>query len=155
MKHVTPYIFAGMLAFGYPAIAETPHSNHPDAGTNNLSSSSRSGINSETRRWESEKKYWQDSYKSRPYYREGDEYTRYEPAYRYGLQTYNGHAGKSFDELDSAELQKGWDSARGSSDMTWDEAKDAVRDSYEHPRSNDSAARSRTSSTADGETTSY
>src|SRR6185295_15488728 len=42
--------------------------------------------------------YWRQNYSSRPYIDKGADYEAYRPAYRYGWESYDRHAGKSFDE---------------------------------------------------------
>jgi hypothetical protein len=152
MKHsFTPYIFAGMLAFAYPAVAETG-SSHPDATTTGMSSGNNKGVNSETRNWDAHKKYWQENYSSRPYYEQGQNYSTYEPAYRYGVDAYNRNPGKSYDELDANELRTGWDDARGNSTLDWNDAQDATRDAYERMGNTSSRNMSGTTGTATGTT---
>lgn len=80
--------------------------------------------------WEVEKKYWQENYSSRPYSRDMD-YTSYEPAYRYGIETYNRNPGKKYDELSDADLRAGWERFKDKSSLTWERAKEAVRDAYD------------------------
>jgi hypothetical protein len=47
-----------------------------------------------------EKEYWENAYKTRPYYKSGKSFDYYEPAYRYGWEnaTKPEFATKSFDE---------------------------------------------------------
>ena len=74
--------------------------------------------------------YWRDNYKHRAYFDSLTSYDSYAPAYRYGIEAYSTYVGRNFDEIES-QLAKEWDSARGTSRLTWDTAKLAARDAYE------------------------
>lgn len=73
--------------------------------------------------------YWNENYTSRPYVRAGADYNDYGPAYRYGTDAYARQPGRSFEDSE-AELQRGWDKARGTSTLDWDHAKNASRDAW-------------------------
>lgn len=72
--------------------------------------------------------YWRDNYSSRPY-ASGASYDEYEPAYRYGLDSYSKYPNRSFDELEP-ELGRDWPNARGRSSLEWERAKHATRDAW-------------------------
>jgi uncharacterized protein (TIGR02271 family) len=74
--------------------------------------------------------YWRNNYKSRAYVDKSADYSTYQPAYRYGWESHNRYADKSFD-LAEPELRTGWDKARGTSSLTWDKARNAVRDAFD------------------------
>jgi hypothetical protein len=74
--------------------------------------------------------YWRDNYSSRPYVGSGESYDDYGPAYRYGVDGYGQYKGRTFDDVES-ELSRDWQRARGSSKLTWDNAKHATRDSWQ------------------------
>ena len=76
-----------------------------------------------------ENTFWQANYTSRPYYQPGETYELYEPAYRYGWESFSGHQGQTFDEVEP-ELSRGWENAKRGSKLTWDRAKAAVRDAW-------------------------
>ena len=76
-----------------------------------------------------EDEYWKDNYSSRPY-ATGGSYDDYGPAYRYGVDGYGQYKGRKFDDVES-ELSRDWQRARGSSNLTWDKAKHATRDSWQ------------------------
>lgn len=80
--------------------------------------------------WDTESTYWEDNYLSRPYYQQGTSYSNYEPAYEYGVNSYNKYNGKPFETLNNSELQSGWNDIRGESTLDWNHARDAMRDSY-------------------------
>lgn len=79
---------------------------------------------------QAEDTYWESNYSSRPYVDKGASYTQYRPAYRYGVTAATKTEGKSFEEAE-ADLRRGWGHSHGKSNLTWDHAKDAVRDAYD------------------------
>ena len=98
-----------------------------------------------------EHNHWRKIYKDEPYgpdhgnarkYDDDDqEYNeRYGPAYQYGWESYGrehearGGKPRSFDDID-ADLGRDWDKHRGENDLTWDQARDATRASYERTHS--------------------
>lgn len=76
-----------------------------------------------------EEAYWRQNYVNRPYVTEGTSFTEYKPAYRYGVDAHSRHPGKTFDEAE-AELGQDWDRFKGTSSLTWDQAKLAARDAW-------------------------
>lgn len=80
--------------------------------------------------WNTENTYWRSNYPSRPYYNKSRNYSVYEPAYRYGVDLYNKNTDKSYEDLNQAQLRTDWEQMRGKSTLTWEQAQDAVRDSY-------------------------
>jgi len=74
--------------------------------------------------------YWRDNHKNQAYFNSTTSYDNYAPAYRYGIEAYSTYVGRKFDEIEP-QLAKEWDSARGTSRLTWDTAKLATRDAYE------------------------
>jgi hypothetical protein len=79
--------------------------------------------------WDAENRYWRNNFSSRPYAK-GKDYSAYEPAYRYGLETYNQNPGMRFEDIDQSRLRTGWNQARGTSTLGWDDARLATRDAY-------------------------
>ena len=77
-----------------------------------------------------ENTYWRESYSSRPYVSPGASFDQYEPAYGYGVSSYGAHSGRPFDEVES-DLERGWDNAKGTSNLAWGNAKGAVRDAWD------------------------
>lgn len=73
--------------------------------------------------------YWRENYSSRPYVSAGQPYEDYEPAYRYGAESYSRYAGRAFDEVEP-ELSRDWTTARGKSSLEWERAKHATRDAW-------------------------
>ena len=78
-----------------------------------------------------ETKFWRETYSSRPYANAGFSYDEYAPAYRYGWESFNtrGKQGGTFESVE-ADLNRGWDQAKGTSRLAWDRAKDASRDAW-------------------------
>ena len=73
--------------------------------------------------------YWRDNFATRSYYVSGEPYELYQPAYRYGWETYPKYVGRKFEDVES-ELETGWEKAKGTSSLTWDRAKNATRDAW-------------------------
>lgn len=75
--------------------------------------------------------YWRESYSSRPYANAVLGYEEYAPAYRYGWESFGrrGGEGQSFESVE-ADLNRGWDQAKGSSRLAWDKAREASRDAW-------------------------
>jgi hypothetical protein len=76
-----------------------------------------------------EDKYWEANYSSSPYVTRGTDYKAYQPAYRYGWESFQRYPGRKFNEIES-DLQRGWDQHRGDSSQTWEQAKAATRDAW-------------------------
>lgn len=77
-----------------------------------------------------EEAYWRDAYTKRPYVTPDYTYDDYGPAYRYGIDAYTQYPSRTFDEAES-DLMRDWEGARGRSRLTWDQAKNATRDSWQ------------------------
>jgi hypothetical protein len=73
--------------------------------------------------------YWRDNYRERPYVAADREYEYYQPAYRFGWESFSQYGQRTFDELDE-NLAREWDQRRGASLQTWNEARDAARDAW-------------------------
>ncbi|MBK7903303.1 MAG: hypothetical protein IPJ97_10455 [Proteobacteria bacterium] len=78
-----------------------------------------------------EEAYWRENYESRPYVTGGTAFNEYRTAYRYGIDAYAMHEGRSFEQAEP-ELVSGWDLAKGLSSLTWDDARHATRDAWQH-----------------------
>jgi uncharacterized protein YcfJ len=75
--------------------------------------------------------HFQQNYTSAPYYKAGTEWQDYEPAYKYGYDTYGQYQGKRFEEVES-NLERDWNNTRANSRLEWNDAKGAVRDGWHH-----------------------
>lgn len=73
--------------------------------------------------------YFEKNYKNTPYYVSGSEWRDYEPAYKYGYDTYGQYRGRNFQDVES-ELERNWESTKANSRLAWSEAKGAVRDGW-------------------------
>jgi hypothetical protein len=80
-----------------------------------------------------ELEYWRGAYRSRPYYRDHYDFEDYEPAYRLGMEEWDG---TTWDEVEPQMKRKWedlsrWESEGGSPTMSWDEAREAAREAME------------------------
>jgi hypothetical protein len=73
--------------------------------------------------------FWRECYANRSYIITGLPYDEYAPAYEYGWVSQALYEDKSFDHAEST-LQRDWDKVKGSSKLHWDQARHAVRDSW-------------------------
>lgn len=74
--------------------------------------------------------YWRDRYRTRPYYKEGDEYAKYRDAYVFGYTARLRHQDKQWDDV-VAQLQRDWERVKADARMTWAEAQAAIRDAWD------------------------
>lgn len=79
--------------------------------------------------------YWKENYKTRPYYKNGLDYSHYQPAYRYGWEsaTRPEYTGRHFDDVEP-NLRSNWNSYRGTSKSEWDDVRMASRDAFDRAR---------------------
>jgi hypothetical protein len=104
---------------------------------------SAQGETSGTRRgidWSAHDAYWRDNYGGRGYAQADRTYEYYQPAYKYGHESAFFYGDRAWDQEVEDDLARGWEQARGDSDCTWAEVKDAVRDAYERTREEGRAA---------------
>jgi hypothetical protein len=73
--------------------------------------------------------YWRENFSSRPYVKSHSSFDDYGPAYRYGEASFGRSKGRSFDDAE-ADLEQGWQRAKGASNLSWENAKDASRDAW-------------------------
>ncbi len=78
----------------------------------------------------SEAAYWRENFQSRSYANSADTFDDYGPAYGYGVSSYSKYPGRSFDDVES-DLSRGWNGAKGNSNLVWDKARGATRDAWE------------------------
>lgn len=88
--------------------------------------------------WNTEERWWQENYTSRPYASEGRSFEELRPGYRYGYESARHHRGRNWNEVET-ELRAGWDryEHRGESRSTWDQIKDSVRDAWDRVTGDD------------------
>ncbi len=75
--------------------------------------------------------HFESNYRNAPYYQAGNEWKDYQPAYKYGYDTYGQYQGQRFEDVES-NLERNWDSSRSDSRLAWNDAKGAVRDGWHH-----------------------
>lgn len=78
---------------------------------------------------EEESNYWRDNYSTRQYAKADRSYDHYEPAYRYGWESYQQHNAKPFPEVEP-HLERDWNARRGNSDLDWQDARPATHDAW-------------------------
>jgi hypothetical protein len=71
-----------------------------------------------------------DNFSSRPYVRKGDTFEKYQPAYQYGGLAESRYGTEKFERIEP-ELEREWHTCADKPAMTWPQARDAVKDSYE------------------------
>ncbi|MEO8362467.1 MAG: hypothetical protein ABI672_20745, partial [Vicinamibacteria bacterium] len=59
----------------------------------------------------------------------GTDYKTYQPAYKYGWESYPKYAGKKFNDVEP-QLSRDWERNRAGSSLTWDKAKQATSDAW-------------------------
>lgn len=74
--------------------------------------------------------YWHDNYSGREYVNQGDTYDDYGPAYRFGVDSFGRSEGRTFEQSEAG-LERDWNSNKGASNLTWDRARHASRDSWQ------------------------
>lgn len=83
------------------------------------------------RTYEATDRHYSEQYQKADYYKGDYDFDNdYRPAYRYGTQARTTHVGREWDDRLEADLERGWDKAKGTSRMAWSEAKHAVRDAW-------------------------
>ncbi|HEY9445715.1 MAG TPA: hypothetical protein VIQ62_01460 [Burkholderiales bacterium] len=75
---------------------------------------------------DAEDAYWRENYTREPYYQQGYTYEFYVIAYRVGYEGRSRYGNKRFDEAEP-ELRAEYERNRGSSPLTWDQSRDAVK----------------------------
>ncbi|MFS8136528.1 MAG: hypothetical protein ACMG50_00215 [Thermomonas sp.] len=76
--------------------------------------------------------YWRSEYSNRPYVNADYNYdSDYAPAYAYGTSVRSQYAGRSWDDSLESDVRAGWENAKDKSRLTWEQAKDAVRDAFD------------------------
>ena len=76
--------------------------------------------------------YWRSEYSNRPYVNADYNYdSDYAPAYAYGTSVRSQYAGRSWDPSLESDIRSGWEKAKDKSRLTWEQAKDAVRDAFD------------------------
>lgn len=76
-------------------------------------------------------RHFEGQYREAPYYSAGREWNDYEPAYKYGYDTYGQYRGQRFEDVEN-DLERNWDATKANSRLAWTEARGAVRDGWHH-----------------------
>lgn len=84
--------------------------------------------------WGDQDLYWRDNYGGRPYTQADRPYKYYQPAYKYGHEAAFTYGGRAWDDEIDHDLERGWEQARGESNCSWGEVREAVRDAYDRTR---------------------
>jgi hypothetical protein len=75
--------------------------------------------------------HFQQIFHTMPYYVDGTDWHDYAPAYRYGLESFEQHRGRTLAEVES-QLQGGWEAAaRFGSQLQWQQARPAVQHAWQ------------------------
>ena len=75
--------------------------------------------------------HFQQIFHTMPYYVEGTDWHDYAPAYRYGLESFAQHRGRTLAEVET-QLQGGWEAAaRFGSRLQWQQARPAVQHAWQ------------------------
>lgn len=81
--------------------------------------------------WKAEDDYWRTNFANRPYVGSDRQYDAWQPAYRYGYESYHRYQGKRWEDVEP-NLRSGWETYEHRRDTrsTWEQVKDAVRDAW-------------------------
>jgi hypothetical protein len=82
------------------------------------------------REHDDEDAYWRENYRSSSYVDPGREYEYYQPAYRFGWESFSQYGRRSFEEVDET-LQLEWERRRPPECPPWPEARAAARDAWD------------------------
>lgn len=80
-----------------------------------------------------ESAYWSENFSTREYVQKGSSFDDYGPAYGLGVNARGRYPGREFDDVES-ELSNDWATSRGTSSLSWERAKHAVRDAWNRLR---------------------
>ena len=75
--------------------------------------------------------HFKNTYRDTAYYASGRDWNDYEPAYKYGYDTYSQYRGQRFEDVEP-DLERNWNATRANSRLEWNDARGAVRDGWHH-----------------------
>jgi hypothetical protein len=75
--------------------------------------------------------YWRTEYAARPYYDRNYKYEDYAPAYEYGSNLRASSGALAWDDSLESQARSDWENVKAKSSLTWEKAKDAVRDAFD------------------------
>lgn len=79
-----------------------------------------------------EAEYWRAEHANRPYVDKQYSYDNdYAPAYAYGNTVRSEYGDRRWDDSLEADVREGWEKAKDTSSLKWEQAKDAVRDAFD------------------------
>ncbi len=79
-----------------------------------------------------ETEYWRGEYQNRPYTDRQYNYdSDYAPAYEYGNSVRAQYGDRRWDDSLENDVRQGWENAKAKSKLSWEQAKDAVRDAFD------------------------
>ena len=73
--------------------------------------------------------FWRENFKTRPYVLVVDTYEVYQPAYRFGWESWVNYPDRTFDEMEP-ELERIWETTPYAADLAWEKARQASRDAW-------------------------
>lgn len=73
-----------------------------------------------------EEKFWRDNYEREPYYMKNRDFIDYAPAFRAGYEGRRRYAGLRFEDAEN-QLRSDYERFRGTSLLTWDNARSAAQ----------------------------
>jgi len=82
------------------------------------------------RTYEATDRYHREQFASKDRDPRFDYDTDYQPAYRYGTRARSNNASGEWNDSVENDLERGWDTAKGTSRMGWNEAKGSVKDAW-------------------------
>lgn len=82
------------------------------------------------RTYESTDRHFQERFNQADYYKSDYGFDDYKPAYRYGTRARSQSTSGQWDANTESELERGWESAKGTSRLAWTDAKGAVKDAW-------------------------
>lgn len=77
--------------------------------------------------------HWRDNHAAQPFYRDGQSYEAYAPAYHLGTTSRDKYANKSFEEAEPG-LAHDYAGVKGDAHVGWEEAKHATRAAWDRVR---------------------
>jgi len=83
--------------------------------------------------------FWRDQHSKQPFFKEGEDFEIYRPAYQTGYEGPGKYGDRSFDELE-LELKSDYERNRGSSTVDWQKAKQATHAAWERASRRDESA---------------
>jgi hypothetical protein len=83
--------------------------------------------------------YWRNNFAERSYVKDGSNFDDYGPAYGYGVDSFGRYPGRVFDDVEP-DLSRGWSTGHGTSSLSWEHAKHAVRDAWNRVSGSDRSA---------------